>query len=140
MDKGGDDSGNEKEREDTRDMLVAAIAKSNHQSKEQYLSTGIPVSRSTGSMNGKDEEVKKKLKLMAAAGNHHIGGPSFASMMAQQQQQLYNVWWCTDECHECSGIMMAYISISAAATATTAAGLQLQHASAALHAVAMLLR
>jgi len=54
MDKGGDDSGNEKEREDTRDMilptvrsfggnheLVAAImAKSNHQSKEQYLSTG----------------------------------------------------------------------------------------------------
>ena len=58
MDKRGDDSGNEKEREDTRDMilptvrsfggnheLVAAIAKSNHQSKEQYLSTGIPVSR-----------------------------------------------------------------------------------------------
>ena len=30
--------------------LVAAMAKSNHQSKGQYLSTGIPVSRSTGSM------------------------------------------------------------------------------------------
>ena len=31
-------------------------------------------------MNGKDEEVKKKLKLMAAAGNHHIwsgGRPNF---------------------------------------------------------------